>query len=223
MYQEVVDHCLINERAMLVDALSNNTMPPQEALMRSSVFNMLNTRYFIVNPNAEPLKNPYALGNAWFVKTYQIVENADAEIAALNDFRPDSIAIIDKRFEANLKGFVPSGTGMPVISLESYSPDRLKYRYSSSSDELAVFSEIYYPEGWNAYVDGIKTIHFRANYILRAMILPAGDHQLEFRFEPRSYYTGQNISLIASLMLILLTIGSLAYPYITRRSKIQAE
>jgi hypothetical protein len=223
-YQEVVDHCLIQERAMIADAFSNNSISPEEALKQSSVFNMLNTRYFIVNANAEPLKNPYALGNSWFVKSYKIVENADAEIAALLDFRPDSVAIIDKRFEASLSGFAPTGRGESVISLISYAPDRLKYKYTANSEQLAVFSEIYYPEGWNAYVDGKLTPHFRADYILRAMIVPAGDHQLEFRFEPRSYYTGQNISLIASILIILLMIGYLAYPFITReKGKIKAD
>jgi hypothetical protein len=210
-YQELVDNCLIKERANLVSAFNDNTKSPDEALRQSSVFNMLNTRYFIINPNGEPLRNPYALGNAWFIKDYKLVDNADAEIEALDNFRPDSIAIIDKRFEKELSDFVPSVSGKYSISLESYSPNRLKYKYSVSSNALAVFSEVYYTPGWNAYVDGRKTPHFRADYLLRAMVLPAGDHQLEFRFEPRSFYTGQKVSLAASLLTILLTLGLVFY------------
>ncbi len=110
-YQELVDHCLIKERGMLADAFTKNNLSPEEALMSASAFNMLNTRYFIVSPTAEPLYNPYALGNAWFVKDYKLVDNADAEIAAVEDFRPDSIAIIDRRFENELKGFAPTRSG----------------------------------------------------------------------------------------------------------------
>ncbi len=209
-FQELVDHSLIRERANLVDAFKNNTISPEDALRRASAFNMLNTRYFIISPNAEPLKNPYALGNAWFVKDYKIVADADAEIAAIEDFKPDSIAIIDKRFESYLGGFVPSRSGRSVISLESYIPNHLTYHYTASSDELAVFSEMYYSPGWNAYVDGKKMPHFRADFVLRAMIVPAGDHKLEFRFEPKSFYVGQKVSLASSLILILLMVGYLA-------------
>lgn len=210
-YQELIDHCLIKERGKLAEAFNDNKISLNDVLKNSSAFNMLNTRYFIVNPNAEPLHNIYALGNAWFVKGYQLVDGADAEIAALDDFMPDSIAIIDRKFETDLNGFRSGTTGQSVISLDSYSPNELKYHYSTQADQLTVFSEIYYPLGWNAYVDGKLTPHFRANYVLRAMILPAGEHQLVFRFEPRSFYTGQQVSLAASLITILLTLGLLLY------------
>jgi hypothetical protein len=210
-FQEVVDHCLIKERANIAEAFSGSGNAIDLALRNSPVFNMLNTRYFIVDPDGEPLRNIYALGNAWFVKGYQVTDNADAEIAALDQLKPDSIAIIDKRFEGELKGFTPAPSGRSNISLESYFPDVMKYSYSADADQLAVFSEIYYPDGWNAYLDGVKKPHFRANFLLRAMVLPAGDHNLEFRFEPPSFYTGQKVSLAASLITILLTLGLLLY------------
>jgi hypothetical protein len=216
-YQEVVDHCLIKEREMLVSAFSENTMPVGIALSNASVFNMLNTRYFIVNSNAEPLRNPFALGNAWFVKNYRLVNNADEEIAALDDFQPDSLAIIDKRYADRLEGFVPANSGDSRISLVSYAPNHLTYECSVKTDELVVFSEVYYSKGWNAYLDGKKAPHFRANYILRAMIVPAGDHRVEFRFEPASYYTGQKISLASSLLVILLLAGYFAKQLYDRR------
>ena len=223
-YQEIVDHCLITERQKLADAFSGEAISPEEALRKSSVFNMLNTRYYIFNPNAEPLENPYALGNAWFVKGYQIVGNADAEIAALADFRPDSIAIVDKRFEGYLKDFTSSASAGSTIELRSYSPNRLLYQYSAKSDELAVFSEVYYTPGWNAYIDGKKMPHFRADYLLRAMVVPAGDHQVEFRFEPRSFYTGEKVSFGASLLIILLTVAlilSFVFPDIVTKWQVK--
>jgi hypothetical protein len=211
-FQEIVDHDLIKERGDLASAFNeNNTLELDQILQGLPAFNMMNTRYFIVNDNAPPLKNPYALGNAWFVKNFKFVNNADEEIAAIGNFKPDSLAIIDKKFENDLKGFSPSISGKAEIKLESYSPNKLEYNYSAGSDQLAVFSEIYYPKGWNAYVDGRKTPHFRADYLLRAMVLPSGDHKLEFKFEPVSYYSGQKVSLAASLLTILLTLGVLLY------------
>ena len=208
-YQELVDHCLFGERAAIADALSKGNSPG-EALRNASAFNMLNTRYFI-NPNGDPLRNPYALGNAWFVEKYRIVSNADEEIAAVQDFDPSTEAIIDKRFEKYLSGFTPQSVAGSKISLTSYHPDKMEYAYSVQNDGLAVFSEVYYPEGWKAYVDGRETPHFRVNYLLRGMVLPAGDHNLEFRFRPKSFYMGQNVSLAASLIVILLTLGVVFY------------
>lgn len=208
-YQEIVDHSLIRERQMIAEALNSGTGSPEEILSRASVFNMLNTKYFIVDPKMDPLKNPYALGNAWFVEKYRVVNSADEEINALETFDPGSEAIIDNRFVKDLGGFTAPVSIDGTIALGSYSPNKMVYQSSSKSDQLAVFSEVYYQPGWNAYVDGKKSPHVRANYLLRAMIIPAGDHQVEFRFEPNSFYAGQKVSLAASLITILLTIGVL--------------
>jgi hypothetical protein len=210
-YQELIDNCLFKERQQLADAFSGENTNPEVALQKASAFNMLNTRYFIVNANAEPLQNPFALGNAWFVKDYRVVDNADEEIAAINDFNPGDLAIVDKRFESYLKDYKEFNNSGALIKLDSYVPNHLVYSSSANSDELAVFSEIYYEKGWNAYIDGKKMPYFRADYVLRAMVVPAGDHKIEFKFEPKSYYAGQTISLISSLLLILLVIGSIAY------------
>ncbi len=175
-----------------------------------AVLNMLNTKYFIVpDANKAPVAqfNPEALGHAWFVDAIQMVDNADAEINALTGFRPDSVAIVDKRFAENLKGFTPAKDTLDYIKLESYAPNALVYHYITRNNGLAVFSEIYYPKGWNAYVDGTLTPHFRADYVLRAMVLPAGDHKVEFRFEPSVYRIGEKISLFSSILLIILVIG----------------
>jgi len=170
---------------------------------------MLNTKYFIVGgqdkvPLAIPNHN--ALSNAWFVKSYRVVDNPDEELNALSNFSPGDEAIVDKRFDADLKGYVPGRSPGDTIYLDSYEPNDLAYTYHTKQNGLAVFSEIYYPKGWNAYVDGKLTDHFRVNYVLRAMILPAGDHKVVFKFEPKVYFVGEKISLASSLVLIALIV-----------------
>lgn len=169
------------------------------------VLNMLNTKYIIFrDQNQEPAVqyNPKALGNAWFVKAYKIVANADSEMAALKDFKPDSIAIVDKRFENEIKNFNFNVDTTATIKLVFYSPNKLSYEYNAQSPQFTVFSDIYYDKGWNLYIDGKKSPYFRANYVLRAAILPSGKHQVEFVFEPSSYYIGENVSLASSLLLL---------------------
>jgi hypothetical protein len=217
-YQELIDGCLANERQQIAEAFSGNSPNPMETLQKAPAFNMLNTRYFIVNKDAEPLKNPYAMGNAWFVKDFRVVDNADAEIAAVEDFNPGNTAIIDKRFSKFLEGFSTFNPDNSTIRLDSYAPNNLVYSCAAKSDQLAVFSEIYYDKGWNAYMDGKKVPYFRVDYVLRAMIVPQGDHKIEFKFEPRSFYTGEKVSMAASLIIILLLLGALAYPLITKKS-----
>lgn len=216
-YQELIDHSLFKERQQIAAALDNkNNVDLLTSLRQASAFNMLNTRYFIINANAEPLRNPYALGNAWFVKDYRLVDNADEEIAAINDFKPDSLAIVDKRFAKYLDGYKSFDPGNAVIRFNSFIPNQLTYSYTAKTDELAVFSEVYYMPGWKAYIDGKKMPFFRVDYVLRAMIVPAGDHKIEFKFEPASFYIGEKVSLAASLILILLFLGALVYPRIKK-------
>ncbi len=188
-YQELYD-----------DHISKNNM---------AVLNMLNTRYVIIpdqNRNPVAQYNAAALGNAWFVSAYQLVDNADAELKALTGFKPDSLAIIDKQFATLLGNEKPLKDTLDYIRLDEYAPNALSYSYKSKNNALAVFSEIYYPKGWNAYIDGKPTPHFRADYVLRAMVLPAGDHKVVFKFEPRAYSLGETISLISSLILIFLIL-----------------
>jgi hypothetical protein len=204
-YQELIDAGI--DRDIQIFARNMNTDS-------TSVLNMLNTRYFIVpDNNRQPavFPNPKALGNAWFVNSFNPVENADAELAALKYFNPHEIAIINKKFTENLKDFRPCRDTSDLIRLDSYAPNDLLYSYKSKQAGLAVFSEIYYPKGWNAYVDGKPTPHFQADYVLRAMILPAGEHKVEFKFEPEVYRVGEKISLISSILLILVVTGLAAF------------
>ncbi|MDA3952632.1 MAG: YfhO family protein [Bacteroidales bacterium] len=173
------------------------------------VFNMLNTKYFIVpDNNKQPLAqlNPDALGNAWFVEDFRIVPDADAEIQALSEFNPSQEAIIDARFEDFVAGKDFTRDTLSNIKLDSYKPNHLIYSANCSEEKLAVFSEIYYPKGWNAYIDGQDIDHFRVNYVLRGLVLPEGEHTVEFKFEPKSYYIGQKVSFTSSVLLLLVLL-----------------
>ncbi len=174
------------------------------------VFNMLNTKYFIVADSAKrPVVqlNPGALGNAWFVSSVQFVASADEEMNSLTGFDPKEEAIIDHRYQPMINllkmNFDPNAT----ITLTSYNPEHMVYAYKSATTELAIFSEIYYDKGWNAFLDGKPAPYFRADYVLRGMQLPAGVHKIEFIFHPDSYYTGEKISLAGSSLLVLGFIG----------------
>jgi hypothetical protein len=177
-----------------------------------SVINMLNTKYFIVSGDDKQPQarlNPGALGNAWTVDEFDLVNNADEEIAALKDFDPSKTAIVDKRFSAILDGFQSKPGEKGSIQLNSYKPNELVYRYNSNKNELVVFSEIYYDKGWKALIDGKESPYFRANYVLRSMIVPAGQHEITWKFKPTVYYTGGTISLISSLLVLLFFFGVL--------------
>jgi len=172
-----------------------------------NVFNMLNTKYFIV-PGADQKpavqRNTAAMGNAWYVASVQMVENANAEIDALAGLDPRAKAVVHKEFSDYVAGLQPSIEGN--IALTAYSPNKMTYKASGSGEHLAVFSEVWYGpnKGWQAYIDGQPVEHIRANYLLRALRIPAGDHEIVFEFKPSLYYTGEMISLIASLITLLL-------------------
>jgi len=166
-----------------------------------AVLNMLNAKYFIT-PQGQAQQNPGAMGNAWFVNKINIVANADAEITALDRFNPANSAIVDTRFsEQMIIGLDNTGTS---ITLAEYKPNYLKYNSTTAKDGIAIFSEIYYDKGWNAYLDGELKPHFRANYVLRGMKIPAGNHVVEFKFEPAVYHVSERIALASSVVLLLL-------------------
>lgn len=176
-----------------------------------TALNMLNAKYIIFDPSQPPLVNPYRLGNAWFVSEYSFANTADDEINALNSINPAKTAVIDKKFEQELAGLniVPDSTA--IISLTVCKPDRVSYKTKSQSEQLAVFSEVYYANGWEAFVDGKPVPHVRADWTLRAMRIPAGEHDVEFKFVPEGYYTARKISMASSALLILLLLGGIVF------------
>ncbi len=180
-----------------------------------AVVDMLNTRYIIGGqPGQEQVqRNPGALGNAWFVKSINLVPSANAEIDALNGFRPDSVAIVHQEFADKLPAQAFTGSGN--ISLTAYAPDKLTYKSSSSAAQLAVFSEIWYgpDKGWKVTIDGQPAELIRANYALRALTVPAGEHEIVMSFEPESFYRGETISYVSSGLILLLVGASLFFAF----------
>lgn len=218
-YQELIDSSISRELGMFqtafqnagqirtVEELSGHLIP---VFRNTSVLNMLNTKYVIVDPQSPPVVNPNALGNAWFVSRPLMAANANEELAALKTIDPRSEAVIDARFSQYLNSAQYEVSEGDRIELVSYQPNKLEYRYDAVGERLAVFSDIYYPEGWSCYIDGTESNHFRANYVLRAMVLPGGSHQVRFVFEPSTYINGNRISLASSIILILIVAGYLA-------------
>jgi hypothetical protein len=180
------------------------------------VLNMMDCKYIIAGPTAKDvIKNPYALSHAWFVKGIKTVQNADEELAALDNFNPADTAIVDigsrhEDFKKYLEGFSPRPDPSASIKMEIYKPNYLKYTSNAATEQFAAFSEVYYNNtlGWNVYVDGHKQEHVRINYLLRGMRVPAGNHTIEFKFEPQSFAKGERISLISSLLMLFGLIGS---------------
>ena len=173
------------------------------------VLDMLNTKYVIMADKASPtpqaIERKTALGNAWFISNVSYVKNADEEMKAITSFDPKTTAIVDETFKSQIGDAKSLTDTTAKIQLTEYHPDHLVYKYKSAQDAIAVFAEVWYDKGWNAYLDGNKIPYFRANYILRAAKLPAGSHNLEFKFEPTSYLVGDKISMISSLILVIIS------------------
>ncbi len=218
-YQELIDSALLGEINNYISA-AGNARSAQDLIPAPGTIpalNMLNTRHIIYNTEAPPVINPHALGNAWFVEKPILVENANEEIMAINSLNPASEAVIDKIFRDQV-----TGTSYPVsdgdtINLISYQPNELIYKYSAGTEKLIVFSEIYYPAGWKCYIDGNEKPYMRANYVLRAMTAPAGDHEIKFSFSPESFITGNKVSLASSVLLFLLIGGFIANELIRKK------
>jgi len=220
-YQELIDSALLREINAFIGAAGNarsaeDLIPP---LAKAPALNMLNTRYIIYNPEAPPVINPYALGNAWFVENPVFVENANQEIMAINSLNPVTDAVIDKKFRDLVTGTSYPPAHGDTIYLTSYQPNELIYKYSAATEKLIVFSEIYYPAGWKCYVDGTEKPYMRANYVLRAMVAPAGDHEIKFSFNPESFVTGNKVSLASSILLFLLAGGFIANELIRKKKQ----
>ncbi|TAE53870.1 MAG: hypothetical protein EAZ89_07085 [Bacteroidetes bacterium] len=205
-YQDVISQHIQPEMQLLINALQNQ---PTDSSIRATfssldVLNMLNMRYVIYNPKAAPLQNASAFGNAWFASTLKKVNSPEEEITALGQGGLRTTAVVDvtKFPEAASLNLSPDSTAR--IGLSEWEPVRISYETQSQSEGLAVFSEVYYSKGWQAYLDGQPVDHLRANYVLRALKVPAGKHTVEFRFEPRSYAVGEQISLACSALLLLL-------------------
>lgn len=201
IYQELIEQQLGGELEALRGALQNGRFQP-DFFRQTPALNMLNTCFFIVDPSGKPLENPYRLGNAWLVKELSVVADANAEIKALRDFDPAQKAIL-RQAQAEGLAPLPAGAGEGEVELTHYDPEELRYRYRSATANLVVFSEIWYPENWEVYIDGEAASLLRANYVLRALAVPAGEHEIRMVYRDKSLAQANNFAWLSSLLILL--------------------
>lgn len=195
--------------------------------LNASVLNMLNTKYIIAGQGGQPVAfpNPEACGNAWFVSDVKWANTADEEILALNgpmlgdtarpvnSWQPRQTAVLRTSYQKDLSGYAFGKDSSAAIRLTKYGLNDLSFASQNSQNGLAVFSDIYYDKGWKAYIDGKETPILRVNYLLRGLKIPAGQHEITFKFQPESFATGNTISLITSLLVFALLIGAGVYAW----------
>ena len=240
-YQDLIDRYITDEIYDVYDVVENaaTIQDVEAALPELKVVSMLNGKYIILGENYSPVVNPYAYGNAWFVSDFVAAATPDEEIALLEGTNLRTAAVIGADFQDAVKSVQTeeSTFDMPRISLTHYAPNELRYSFSTGSERAAIFSEIYYPKGWKAWIEpagvagevrnghyhptaeGKSVELFRADWMLRGAVIPAGEGQLIMRFEPDSYQLGENISRASSILLILLLLGSSAGMIIFRRRR----
>ncbi len=212
-YQDLYEYQLSREQQLINSAVQNGQT---EAIQRASVTHMLNAKYFIVGGRA--VQNPYALGNAWFVEQVKEVNSPDEEIEEMRTLNTANQAVVDaSKFQVSSSSFQRDSTAL--ISLQSYTPKELVYRSQNQNDGLAVFSEIYYPEGWTATIDGKPTNILRVNYVLRALEVPSGNHEIRFEFAPKSYERGATVSQVGAIAATLLAVLFLLLHFVQQRKQ----
>jgi hypothetical protein len=207
-YQDIIDHHI--------------------SKMNMNVINMLNTKYVIIPDNQKnpvPQRNPDAMGNAWFVDSLVVVNTPNEECDALDSLNLRKTAVIDaSKFGNFITTFTPHHDSTAKVTFLSYKPNKLEYQTNASQEGLVVFSEVYYPYGWHAYIDDKPTEHFRVNYILRAMKVPAGEHHIRFVFDPDTIHKYEPISFICITIVYLTIIGGIVWFFVQRKrgQKIEA-
>ncbi len=215
-YVDLIDFHLrpeINYFYQNVNTASKNDSSLRAMFSKMNVLNMLNTKYLILPVGEEgnsaiPIKNEVANGHAWLIKKVHVVQSADSEIVTLKRIDTKTEAVMNSRFAETAKTKV-NYDGNGNIRLLTYEANHLTYEYETSAEEFAVFSEIYYAKGWDATIDGQPTPHVQVDYVLRGMAIPAGKHKIEFRFEPSTYKTGNNVAFAGSILLIVTLCGGI--------------
>ena len=210
-YQELIEFQLAPAMQRVGALLQSGTSLPEidSLLGRESVLNMLNTRYLIYNPERPPIRNTNALGAAWFVDEVKWEPNADAEIMALGAFDPARTALVDERYKAALGDAAITTDPSASAEMTAYETNRLTYTVRSSAGGVVVFSEIWYGPDWQVTIDGQPAEHVRADYVLRALRVPAGEHEVVFRIHSKPFHDSRPVMLAASLLVLLLALGAL--------------
>ena len=216
-YQDLIDFHIAPEMRAMIDDV-NSAMSTartvgdlENALGYYPVLSMLNTKYVVIDPGSLPLTYDRRLGNGWLVSRVRTAPTADAEMSALGEIDPAVEAVIfdPEAPEGTVTEYARADSGR--VELVYYSPNRLRYDVSAPAKGLAVFSEIWYPAGWKAFVDGNEVPVLRADYALRALMIEEGDHEVEFVFDPASFTVGRNISLASSIAILVLLAGAVLY------------
>lgn len=216
-YQDVISQYLGSELNQLRGAKTAQDL--MLSLSQQKVINMLNTKYVIFNPNAQPFPNANALGNAWVVNDIRWVSTPNEEIDAIAETNLAHAAIINREFAQQVGNYQLTDSIVPEVILEDYQPNKLCYKFRGAStgatdaNYLVVFSEIWTEKGWKMYVDGQEQPLLRANYILRAALIPGGEHDIVMEYTPKAYKVGNTVSFVSSLIMILGLIGALIYTF----------
>ena len=216
-YQDVITQYLSSELNQLRGAKSAQDM--MQALAQQKVLNMLNTKYIIYNPNAQPFPNSFAYGNAWIAKDIRWIDTPNEEIDAIATTDLRRTAILNKEFEQHVGDYQVTDSIVPTIELTEYQPNKLTYSFSgvstgsTTANYLVVFSEIWTEKGWKMTIDGQEQPLLRANYLLRAAMIPAGEHEIVMEYAPKAWKVGNTVSLASSLIMVLGLIGALVYTF----------
>jgi len=211
-YQDLIDAHISKETNPMLQSMrtldGQNYFLPLSDTTDYPVLNMLNMKYAVVG-NEQPMvvENPNAFGNAWFVDSVKLANNPNEESDALNTINLRNTLVTDVKFKDFVKDFRPHHDSSAHIKLTKYAPDYVEYDYSAKEKGTVVFSEVYYPYGWNAYIDGKPRDHFRANYTLRAMNVPAGKHHIRFEFRPATVEKWGKVSVACSYAIYLIILG----------------
>ena len=214
-YQDLITGYLNPEIRQFGGIMKNvdSDLTLQLALQQERTLNMLNTKYIIYNPDVEPIVNPCAFGNAWIVDNVRWVETPNEEFEALKTTDLHHTAILHKEFQPKVGSYKGGNSRAGKVELTEYRPNQLTYHFTSDIDQLVVFSEIWSDSGWKLYLDGTEHPLLRANYLLRAAMIPAGNHQIVMQYAPKIWKVGNTIQLISSLILIigLITVIALSF------------
>jgi len=220
-YQDLIDLYLSQGLQNIIEVLSAQptAMEVDSVLAQQQVLNMINTKYFILNPSSQPLQNPYAMGHAWLVNDIRLVDNADEEYLALGTTDLKRVAVVEKSFEDLVSSGLRHEEASGTVTLTEYRPNHMTYEVSLDQKSLVVFSDIYYEEGWHASIDGEPVPHLRANYILRALPVDAGEHRVEIEFIFEPFEKGEKVSLMGSWLVLLLLLGGAGYYFYSRMTQ----
>ncbi len=219
-YQDVIDAQLIPEIDSIFSTFkqAKSVADIQQPLAKQVVLNMLDMKYLIYDPQAPPVLNPYANGSQWLVQKIVPVATQAMALQKIGQIDTKHEVVVTQAVAATLPASFGSDT-TATLTLQQYEPNKLIYNFQSKSPQIAVFSEIYYPKGWHAFINGEEAPFFEANYLLRAMVLKPGQYQVTFRFDPTSYSLGKTLSLIASILLIIFVLGGLLLLFKKYRKK----